>query len=183
MRAFSAFQAAAATCGAPTEMAPTTGGEPNPASAVQCETIRHGSPRGRPGPRREAQPADRAHQRHQHPRGRASWPVRLRFHCSGPIPTLCSGVAREAEGARSNERISSRTRGSRSSAPSSAPRRGCASVTFGLGLIVLPAGSARRPTLLWTRGISPQRIGAAKALDLRALCMPEEGLEPPTRGL
>jgi len=81
----------------------------------------------------------------------------LRFHCLGPPDPL---LGRRARG---RGRISSRPRGSRSSAPSSAPRRGCASVTFGLGLNVLPAGSARRPTLLWTRGISPQRIGSRQS--------------------
>ncbi len=62
--------------------------------------------------------------------------------CSAPSePSM--GNARAEEGTRPHGRISSRPRGSRSFASSSAPQRDRASVAIGLRAEVLPAGPAR----------------------------------------
>jgi len=66
----------------------------------------------------------------------------LRFHCLGP-PRLCGDCRARGRGNETRRANAGWPRESRSFASSSAPRRDRASVTFGLGAEVLPAGSAR----------------------------------------
>jgi hypothetical protein len=66
----------------------------------------------------------------------------LSLHCLRPSRPSGGNRAR-GRGVETRRRTRGRPRGPRSFASSSAPRRDCASATFGLGAEVLPAGSAR----------------------------------------
>jgi hypothetical protein len=93
----------------------------------------------------------------------APWPVSEVSTAQPPGPLM--SVAREEEGTRPNERIGGRPRGLDHCLGLRASARACASVAFGLGAEVLPAGSARLPTLL--------RFGGARMSFFPAACATE----------
>ena len=74
------------------------------------------------------------------------WPVSQVSTAQVPDPLM--GVAREEEGTRPNGRITAGPAGLDHCLGLRASARGCASVAVGLGAEVLPAGSARLPTVL-----------------------------------